>query len=87
MGRREDIDVNPVPNLRNRPFFHFAFDKAQCSYNGAVADYDRSKIAVAIGKANAEMEECERASDGEIEQILLYIEGKKKKRILKKAKP
>lgn len=29
--------------------------------DGAVADYDRNKIAVAIGKANAEMEESERA--------------------------
>ena len=50
--------------------------------DGAVADYDRNKIAVAIGKANAEMEESERASDREVEDILLYIEGKKKKRML-----
>ena len=41
--------------------------------DGAVVDYDRAKIAVAIGKANAEMEEKERASGEEIESILSYI--------------
>ena len=50
--------------------------------DGTVVDYDRAKIAVAIGKANAEMEEKERASGEEIESILSYIEGKKKKRML-----
>ena len=50
--------------------------------DGTVLDYDRAKIAVAIGKANAEMEEKERASGEEIESILSYIEGKKKKRML-----
>ena len=50
--------------------------------DGTVVDYDRAKIAVAIGKANAEMEAQERASGEEIESILSYIEGKKKKRML-----
>ena len=45
--------------------------------DGTVVDYDRAKIAVAIGKANAETEEKERASEREIEAILSFIEGKK----------
>jgi anaerobic ribonucleoside-triphosphate reductase len=50
--------------------------------DGRAVDYDRSKIAVAIQKANAEVEESERASEEEIEKILDYIEGKKRKRML-----
>ena len=50
--------------------------------DGAVVDYDRAKIAIAIGKANAEVEAKERASKQEIESILAYIEGKKKRRML-----
>ena len=50
--------------------------------DGAVAEYDRAKIAIAIGKANAEVEAKERASGKEIEEILAFIEGKKKKRML-----
>ena len=50
--------------------------------DGTVVEYDRAKIAIAIGKANAEMEAKERASGAEIEAILAYIEGKKKKRML-----
>ena len=50
--------------------------------DGAVVEYDRAKIRAAIGKANAEMEEDRRASAEEIEHILAYIEGKKRKRML-----
>ena len=50
--------------------------------DGSFVDYDRSKIAIAIGKANAEVEEAERASDAQVEEILDYIESKHKKRFL-----
>lgn len=46
--------------------------------DGAVAEYDRAKIAIAIGKANAEVEAQERASGKEIEAILEHIEAKRK---------
>ena len=50
--------------------------------DGRTVDYDRVKIEVAIRKANAEVEESERATDQEIESILSYIESKKCKRML-----
>ena len=50
--------------------------------DGTFAEYDRTKIAVAIGKANADVEESERASEREIKEILEYIEHKNRKRML-----
>ena len=50
--------------------------------DGTFAEYDRTKIAVAIGKANADVEESERASEKEIKDILEYIEHKNRKRML-----
>ena len=50
--------------------------------NGAIVDYDPSKIKVAIGKANNEVSGKEKAPDKEIKQILDYIQGLKKKRLL-----
>lgn len=50
--------------------------------DGRTVDYDRAKIEIAIRKANAEVEEAERATDAEIEAILSYIESKKAKRML-----
>lgn len=50
--------------------------------DGRVVDYDPAKIKVAIGKANAEVENKEKATDGEIKEILKYIDGLKKKRLL-----
>ena len=50
--------------------------------DGNFAEYDRTKIAVAIGKANAEVEEKERASEKEIKEILDFIEHKGRKRML-----
>ena len=50
--------------------------------DGTAVDYDRAKIAIAIGKANAEVEAAERASGEEIESILAFIESKKKRRML-----
>ena len=50
--------------------------------DGSIVDYDREKIRTAISKANNEVEESERISDKEIEEIIKYIESLKKKRIL-----
>lgn len=50
--------------------------------DGTFADYDRTKIAVAIGKANADVDENERATEKEIKEILEFIEHKNRKRML-----
>ena len=50
--------------------------------DGRIVEYDAEKIRVAISKANAEVTECERVSDEQIEDIINYIEGLKKKRML-----
>ncbi len=50
--------------------------------NGHIVDYDPNKIRVAIGKANAEVREEEKATDKEIKEIIQYIEDLNKKRIL-----
>ena len=50
--------------------------------DGKIVEYDAEKIRVAIGKANAEVPDCETASCEEIEGIIKHIEGLKKKRML-----
>ena len=50
--------------------------------NGKIVDFDASKIKTAIQKANREVDEKGQATDAEIEQILAYILGLKKKRLL-----
>ena len=50
--------------------------------NGKIVDFDANKIKIAIKKANREVEEKEQATDAEIEEILAYITGLKKKRLL-----
>ncbi len=50
--------------------------------DGHIVDYDTEKIKVAIGKANNEVAEDERATDSEIKKIIKYIESLNKKRIL-----
>ena len=50
--------------------------------DGQEVNYNRSKIIVAIGKANEEVPEEERISDEEIEEIVSYVETRKRKRIL-----
>jgi len=50
--------------------------------NGSIVDYDREKIISAIGKANNEVSEKERASNEEIHNIVKGIENLNKKRIL-----
>lgn len=50
--------------------------------NGKIVNFDAEKIRVAIQKANQDVTEPERASADEIEQILTYITGLKKKRLL-----
>ncbi len=50
--------------------------------DGTIVDYDKEKIVRAIGKANDEVIEEERATDLEIKNIIKYIESLNKKRIL-----
>ena len=50
--------------------------------DGQEVNYNRIKIIVAIGKANEEVPEEERISDQEIEEIVSYVETRKRKRIL-----
>ena len=50
--------------------------------DGHIVDFDRSKIVVAIQKANAEVEPEEKVCDAKIEEIVQGIETKKRKRIL-----
>ena len=48
--------------------------------DGRAVSYDRSKIIVAIQKANAEVEDCEKISEEKIEEIIDGIEAKKQKK-------
>ena len=50
--------------------------------DGQEVNYNRSKIIVAIGKANEEVPEEERISNQEIEEIVSYVEARKRKRSL-----
>ena len=50
--------------------------------DGRSVDYDASKIKDAIEKANLKVQEEERASETQIKNIIKYIEGLNKKRIL-----
>ena len=50
--------------------------------DGTVVDYNSEKIRIAIGKANNEVEDNEKASEEEINKIIKYIEKLNKKRIL-----
>ena len=50
--------------------------------DGRIVEYNREKIEIAIEKANKEVPEKERATKKEINEIIEYIEGLGKKRIL-----
>ncbi len=50
--------------------------------DGRAVDFDREKIRIAIDKANQDVQEEERVSKRQIENIIKYIEGLNKKRIL-----
>ncbi|MGN0435201.1 MAG: anaerobic ribonucleoside-triphosphate reductase [Wujia sp.] len=50
--------------------------------DGHTVTYDRTKIIVAIQKANAEVEPCEKISDEKIEEIVAGIEAKNRSRML-----
>ena len=50
--------------------------------DGRIVEYDCDKIKTAILKANNDVSEEDMASDKEIEKIIKYIEGLKKKRLL-----
>lgn len=50
--------------------------------DGTTVDFDRSKIVVAITKANNAVDEPFRISNEKIEEIVCYIEGKHRQRVL-----
>ena len=50
--------------------------------DGSIVDFDRSKIAIAIQKANQAVEEQQRATDEEIEKIVVSVEQKNRPRLL-----
>ena len=50
--------------------------------DGTIVEYDAEKIRVAIGKANNEVQNKEKVSEEEINNIIKYIESLKKKRML-----
>ena len=50
--------------------------------DGRAMDFDRSKIYNAISKANAAVEETERVTHEQIEEVIDYIESKNRKRML-----
>ena len=50
--------------------------------DGSIVDYDRSKIAIAIGKANGEVPEEDRLPQDRIDAIIERIEGLKRPRML-----
>lgn len=50
--------------------------------DGKQVDYDRSKIKIAIEKANKEVDKKDQATEKQIENIIKYIEDQKKKRML-----
>ena len=50
--------------------------------DGREEAYKRSKIIMAISKANAEVPEEERVTDDKIEEIVTYVESKNRKRML-----
>ena len=50
--------------------------------NGQTVDFDQSKIANAILKANNEVPEKEKATKKEIDEVIEYIKSLGKKRML-----
>ena len=50
--------------------------------DGSIVDFDRSKIVIAIQKANQAVEEQQRATDEEIEKIVVSVEQKNRPRLL-----
>ena len=50
--------------------------------DGHIVDFDKSKIEIAINKANNEVNDEDKVSDGQINEIIKYIVGLKKRRIL-----
>ena len=50
--------------------------------DGRAVDFDKQKIAIAIGKANEEVSKKERANKEDIKEITEYIESLGKKRML-----
>lgn len=50
--------------------------------DGTTVDFDRSKIVIALQKANAAVDLSDRITDAQVEEIVHYIETKKRQRLL-----
>ena len=50
--------------------------------DGTIVDYDRSKIKLAIQKANAEVPEEDRIQEARIDSIIDSIEARRRQRLL-----
>ena len=50
--------------------------------DGTIVDFDRNKIRIAIEKANATVDEADRIDNSGIEEILQYIESRRRNRYL-----
>ena len=50
--------------------------------DGKIVDFDEERIRIAIGKANEEVDDEEKATDEEIDDIVKHIKNLKRKRIL-----
>lgn len=50
--------------------------------DGSIVDFDRSKIVKAIKKANISVDESERVSDAQIEEVAAFVEKKNRPRLL-----
>ena len=50
--------------------------------DGSTVDFDRSKIVVAIQKANNAVDESERIAEDRIENIAHYVESRNRMRLL-----
>ena len=46
--------------------------------DGKIVDFDDDKIRIALSKANAEVDEDDRVSDRQIDNIIRYIQGQHK---------
>ena len=50
--------------------------------DGSIVDFDRSKIVKAVQKANMSVDEAERVSDEQIEEVVAFVEKKNRPRLL-----
>lgn len=72
----------PIENSRFWGYTEEILKMQVIKRDGRAVSFDRSKIIVAIQKANAEVEPSEKISDEKIEEIVSGIEAKNRKRML-----